>query len=120
MTLNVGVIGCGAISELHFRGIQLQCGCRIVACCDVNKNAAEQRAREFDVANVFENDSDLLSHPSLDLVAICTPPKWHCELVLRALDRGLNVLVEKPLSKTLAEADQLVAVTEASNCIVGV
>jgi predicted dehydrogenase len=108
VTLRVGIIGCGAIAESHLQALQEQPDCRAMACADVNRAAALRCAEQFDIAHVPADGDELLRRDDLDVVAIFTPPKWHAEFALRAFERGMHVLIEKPLAMNLCETDSLI------------
>ncbi len=120
MTLRVGIIGCGAISEMHLAALCARPDVEVVACADVNLKAAQKRADQFAIPQVFSKPNDLLELDDLDLVSICVPPKWHEKLFLDALARKKHILIEKPLARDLAGADRMVEAAEKSDCIVGV
>jgi predicted dehydrogenase len=120
MKLGVGIIGCGAISESHLRAIREQSGCEILACYDTDSAKANHRAKQFEIPFVASDAETLLNYKDLDIVAICTPPKWHNELAQCALKRGKHVLVEKPLAMNLNEADQLVEAAAHSDQVIAV
>lgn len=117
--MNFGVIGCGAIAAYHVLAGKSQPGCAVIACADVNLESAQRFANRFQVPRVFSDGEPLLRLDDLDLVVICTPPKWHADLALSALRQGKHVLVEKPLSTTLGEADAIVAAAAQTDRIVG-
>jgi predicted dehydrogenase/MFS family permease len=120
MTIHIGIIGCGAIAEFHIRAIQSRSDCRIVACCDTNIDAAQRCAERFQIPLALCNSSDLLNIEDLHLVAICVPPKWHLELLLDAMTRGLHVMIEKPLAITLLDADTAVNASLNGGLLLGV
>jgi predicted dehydrogenase len=120
VALAVGLIGCGAISEFHLQAFRDHRGARVVACADVRPQAAEGRAREFDISRVFDDSTSLLDLQDLDLIDICVPPRRHLPLFLEAMHRGRHVLVEKPLGMNLAEADRMLDAAEASDRITAV
>jgi predicted dehydrogenase len=116
--MQIGIIGCGAIAEYHLRAANKQPGCRVVACADVDIEKARRFAAQFEVPRVFSDGDSMLQLPGLDVVVICTPPKWHADLLLSALQLGKHVLVEKPLATTLEEADAMVVAAAQTNRIV--
>jgi len=118
--LRVGLIGCGAISEHHLAALGAQAGVDVVACADLNREAAQRRADQFEIPQVFSNSDDLLKLDEIDLVVICVPPKWHEQLFLDAITRNKHVLIEKPLAMDLAGANCMVEAAEKSDRIVAV
>jgi len=120
MTIRVGIIGCGMISELHTASLCAQAGVDVIACADTNLEASQRCADQFEIPKVLSNSDDLLDLDEIDLVAICVPPKWHEQMFLNALVRNKHVLIEKPLAMDLAGADRMVEATEKTDRIVGV
>jgi scyllo-inositol 2-dehydrogenase (NADP+) len=62
--------------------------------------------------DVVTEVSDVVHHPAIDLVVIATPNAWHYEYAKQALEAGKHVVVEKPLTLTTAEADELIALAK--------
>lgn len=120
MTLDIGIIGCGVIADYHLRALAEQPECRVTACADVNSDSAQRCAAAFHVPRILADGHALLQLQDLDLVVICTPPKWHAELLLQALQLRKHVLVEKPLAMDLQQAQSLVTAAAKTDRIVGV
>jgi predicted dehydrogenase len=100
----VVVIGGGSIGERHLRCF-LHTGRARVAVCDSSAEIREQLAARYSVP-VFADTAAALSG-GFTAAVICTPAPLHVPLALQALDRGLHVLIEKPLSHELAGVDEL-------------
>lgn len=108
--LRVALIGCGLISESHIRAYKQHADrARITVCCDVDPERAEQRAALVGDARVVTALEDALSDPDVDAVEICTPHHLHAEAVVAAARAGKHILCQKPLAKTLAECDAMLA-----------
>ncbi|MDR4886720.1 Gfo/Idh/MocA family oxidoreductase [Fredinandcohnia sp. QZ13] len=102
--IKIGVIGAGSISDLHFGSYAKNDNAKIVAVCDLNIERAEQKAKTYGAEHVYTDYHELLAHPEIDAVSICTWNNSHAEISIAALKAGKNVLVEKPLCKTVEEA----------------
>jgi predicted dehydrogenase len=116
--LGVGIIGCGQISELHCRAYEGRSDARIVAVSDKNRDAANLRARELGLSesvDVYTDYQDLLSRDDVDVVEILVPHHLHCEMTIAALAAGKHVSLQKPMTISLAEADQLVDLAATSS-----
>ena len=106
--INVGLIGCGQIAEVsHLPCYQGLKGVQVVAVCDRNRKRAKKMSRRFRVAKTYGDSSELFREERLDLVDICTPGFTHHRLCMEAIQNGVNVLVEKPLALSVAEANEI-------------
>jgi len=95
--LRVGVIGAGRWSaSAHLPGFQHSPLSQLVVLCDLDRDLAETRAREFDIPEVVTDYERVLSRNDIDMVDIVTRGD-HQELVFAALAAGKHVLVEKPV-----------------------
>ncbi len=108
--LRVGVIGCGGMANAHMNALgamRESDNVEIVAVCDVYQkrlDAAVQKTR----ARPFARYRDLLAEKDLDYVLIATPEHWHHRMTLDALDAGKHVYVEKPMTHTIRQAQDVV------------
>ncbi len=94
--LRVGILGTGGISGAHVRGWQSVADARITALCDIRP---EQMERYGGLAAAEYTDADeMLEKEQLDILDICLPTYLHVEYSLKALERGIHVLCEKPIS----------------------
>jgi predicted dehydrogenase len=116
--VTIGILGAGKMAYWHLRAYASNPHCQIMAICNPNSNRGEMLARKFRIPRHFRNDEELLNCEGLDGVDISVPTGLHADLVCRALDKGLNVYVEKPLCRTLEEADRIIACNAAAGKIV--
>jgi len=106
--LNIGVIGAGSISELHFQAYQhMGEAVQMYAVCDLNEARAREKADKYGATQVYDDYRKLLADPAVDAVSICTWNNTHAEISIAALQAGKHVLVEKPLCRTVEEALQV-------------
>jgi len=106
----VGIIGAGGIARgAHLPGWTAlrDRGVEVVALADVNREAAEDAAQEFEVPATYTDYRKLLKAEKLDAVSICTPAAFHCEQAVASLRKGLHVLCEKPLCLSTAEVRKI-------------
>jgi predicted dehydrogenase len=96
---DIGFIGCGqfAFATIGYF-LQRAFGPRVLACHDVDTAAANSLARGLRVARVCPSADELLAMPGLRLVYIASNHASHADYAARALDRGLDVYVEKPIA----------------------
>ena len=106
--LRVGLVGTG-IGRLHAAGIQQMPElARLTAVCSLGDDLAEFGAH-YGAGYVTSRFEDLLSDPQIDVIDLCVPPVAHLPLALAAAAAGKHLLIEKPLARDLAEADQIIA-----------
>ncbi len=106
--LKTAVIGVGSLGKHHARNhaqLSNEDKIELVGVCDANEEIAKQTASENN-CNYFTDWRDLLD--KVDAVSIATPTETHCEIACAFLEKGVHVLVEKPIAKTLAEADLMI------------
>ncbi|MGA1530827.1 MAG: Gfo/Idh/MocA family protein [Kiritimatiellia bacterium] len=99
--IKVGIIGCGNISGAYFKASAKFEVLDLVACADINPEAARTRAEEFSVRPMTVDE--LLADPDIRIVVNLTTPQSHAGVNLRALEAGKHVHVEKPFAVTREE-----------------
>lgn len=107
--MRVGIIGCGAIARRAHLPALKAAGAEVVAFSSRSKASAEQAAAEAGSGVVVPDWRDLVRLPGLDAVVVATPNALHAEQALAAIGAGKHVLVEKPFTVTVAEADTLLS-----------
>lgn len=108
--LRVALVGCGLISEDHCRAYAAYPDrAKITVCYDIDRERAESRARSLGDARVAASYEEILADPEVDAVELCTPPHLHTGAVVAAARAGKHILCQKPLARTLAECDIMVA-----------
>jgi predicted dehydrogenase len=108
----VGVVGCGYWGPNLIRNLRQSPECQLKIVCDLSPKRLGHMQRLYpDVAttNRFE---DLLNGADLDAVVIATPVRFHYEMARACLSAGKHVFIEKPMARTEAEAEELVAFAE--------
>ncbi|HVM81201.1 MAG TPA: Gfo/Idh/MocA family oxidoreductase [Stellaceae bacterium] len=105
----VACAGAGMISHFHMIGWRkLGDRVRLVAVCDPNRENAARRAAEFGIAKVYTDAAAMLRDERIDALDVASPRETHGDWVLRAAERGIDVLCQKPMTPTLAESEALV------------
>jgi myo-inositol 2-dehydrogenase/D-chiro-inositol 1-dehydrogenase len=106
--VSIGLIGCGNIARsAHLPAMaRLADRVRLVAAADVNVQAAAAAAAPWSAA-VHTDYRAVLDRPDIEAVVIATPEFMHAEQVVAAAQAGKHVLCEKPMCRTLAEADRM-------------
>lgn len=112
--LRVAAIGVGSLGRHHARNYAELAGegrIEFAGVCDMNAETAAQVAAD-NGSPLFTDWRELLE--SVDAVSVATPTETHCEIACAFLERGVHVLVEKPMAPTVAETDQMIAAAEKS------
>ena len=115
--IRVGVIGVGPLGRHHARIRSGLDGARLVAVVDVIAERAAQVA-ESAGTRALPDSRALLD--DVDAVTIAAPTELHREIALPFLERGIAVLVEKPMARSLAEADEMIEAARASGAVLAV
>ncbi|MDA4127726.1 MAG: Gfo/Idh/MocA family oxidoreductase [Thaumarchaeota archaeon] len=111
--IRVGVLGCGKNSANHLRVYARTPGVKLVAVCDPVPGRAEQMAREFGAEQTHLTHEAMLKL-DLDLVDIVTEAHTHSTLAIQALESGHNVLVEKPMSLSSKDCQEMISASRRS------
>ena len=106
--MNVGLIGCGRVAEVHMCAFKYIPEVHVTAVSDVNLERANAFARNHAIDKTFNNYLDLLEMKDLDFVDICTPIFNHAEIALETAKAGHNILVEKPMARRTSDCDRII------------
>lgn len=100
--LNVAMVGMGGISRTHVNAWQQVEEAKVVAVCDI-RDEMIARATDATGARGYHDFADMLAQERIDILDICLPTYLHAQFAIQAMERGIHVLTEKPLS--LKKAD---------------
>ncbi len=123
--LRIGIIGCGWIAEAHIKSYLRQPDVEIVAGADLVPGKAKAFFEKWGVEGVktdYASHKEMLDDKSLklDAVSICTYNRQHAIPAIYALEKGVNVLLEKPFTVTLEEAVEVVKAEKKSGKILSI
>ena len=120
--LRIGIIGTGGIAKAHVRTYLKQPDVEIVAGADLIPGKARKFFDNFELENAldFVDYKEMLDTVELDAVSVCTYNCTHAECTIYALEKGLHVLLEKPMTVTLDEAIEICKAEKKSGKIVSV
>jgi len=111
--IKTAVIGVGYLGKFHAQKYAQLESSELVAVCDANLEIAQAIAAEHDVP-AFTNYNDLIG--KVDAVSIVVPTQKHYEVAKVFLKNKIHVLLEKPITSTVAEAEELVKIAEQNKC----
>ena len=118
--LRIGVIGAGSIAAAHLDAYAAHPDVELIAVADINLDRARAVADRYGAARAYDDAHDLLAADDIDGVSICTWNDTHAVWATAAIEAGKHVLVEKPLSRTVAEALAVEQAAAASDRVVQV
>jgi predicted dehydrogenase len=119
-SIRVGVIGSGGIfRSLHAPYFEQTQRAKIVAVADVNEKNAQEQAKRFG-AEAYTDYRRLLERKDVDAVDVCTHPAPHRDITVAAAQTGKHILLEKPMCRTVAEADEMIAAAKKAGVLLQV
>lgn len=118
--MRYALIGCGRISPNHIEAAKNN-GLQITALCDVVKERAEEKCREFNLPAdmpVYTDYLEMLEKEKPVLVAIATESGKHAAIAMECLRRGCHLIIEKPIALSLDDADMIIEEAEQRGLVV--
>ena len=110
--MNLGTIGTGAIVREILRGVSRLPDCSVRAVYSRHAETGTALAESFGISTIYTNLDHLIGDPDIDTVYIASPNSLHFTQARLALEHGKNVLLEKPFTPTLREAEELFALAD--------
>ncbi len=110
--IKTAVVGCGRVSRTaHYDAIMKNKYFELTAVCDIDRERANYWGKQLNV-RAYYNINQLLQEEDLDLLSVTAPSGLHFELAMEAAERGVHVIVEKPLAMTSSDAQKLISFCE--------
>lgn len=113
--LKVGVIGFGYWGPNIVRNFNATQQALVTQVCDIDSNLLTKASLTYPNIKTSTNFMDLVQSPDLDVIAIITPVYTHYELAYQALSHGKNIIVEKPFTSTVDQAERLIELADKNN-----
>jgi predicted dehydrogenase len=117
--VRVGLVGCGRIARVHLAYLRSLAEVELAGVSDSSAEAREAFARETGLP-AYATVAELIEACRPGVVHVLTPPRTHAALAIEVLGAGVNVLIEKPMALTRAEADRVIDAARARGCWVSV
>lgn len=111
--LKIGVVGCGGISGAHVPAWEKMEDVEVVAVCDIR----EKMTGKYPSHKAYDDFDRMLEENDFDIIDVCLPTFLHCEFALKALNRGINVVSEKPISLKESDVSLLYEAAEQNGVI---
>lgn len=117
--LRIGIIGCGRISVMHFDAVNKSDYAYLVACADIKQDRVTEAADKYGIT-AYADYKQMIDKENLDAVHICLPHYLHSKVAIYAMEKGFNVITEKPMDIDYQSALRAVQVSKDQNKIFGV
>lgn len=120
--IHCAVLGLGRLGYWHAGNLRYKVkDAELVVVVDPLEGRAKQVAQELEVAKWSRNPDEVIEDPNIDAVVIVTPTTTHAELIKKAAKNGKHIFVEKPITHTLEEADEVIQMIQENQvyCQVG-
>ncbi len=120
--LKIGIIGTGWIAEAHIESYKRMKDVKVVAMADLIPGKAEKFAARYGIegCRFYPDHKSLLDNEELDAVSICTYNTQHAPCAIYALEKGVNVLLEKPMCVTTEEAVEIMRAEKKSGKVLSI
>ncbi len=112
--INAGVLGAGHLGNIHLRLLHQSEKYELIGFYDEDSTVREQIANEFGF-KAFASASQLID--AVEVVDIVTPTLFHYDLAKIAIEKGKHVFLEKPITQTVAQANELISLAKANNVL---
>ena len=109
--LKVGLVGVGGISGAHIPAWEEMADAELVALCDIRP----ERMEKFSEKRCYEDFDEMLANEELDILDICLPTYLHADFAVKAMEKGINVITEKPISLKEEDIDRVYKTAEKNN-----
>ena len=109
--LKIGLVGVGGISGAHIPAWEEMDNAELVALCDIRP----ERMEKYPNKRHYTDFDEMLNNEELDILDICLPTYLHADFAVKAMDKGINVITEKPISLKEEDVDRVYKTAEKNN-----
>ncbi len=109
--LKVGVVGVGGISGAHIPVWEAMENAELTAICDIRT----ERMEKYENKRKYTDFDEMLNSEEFDIIDICLPTYLHADFAVKAMERGINVICEKPISLKEEDIDRVYSTAEKNN-----
>src|SRR5215510_5208555 len=115
--LRAGIIGAGLMGRWHANAIE-RARARVTAVADLDLAAARRLAARYREAQSYANLEKMLGQALLDVLHVCTPPETHAQIAEQAIQSGVHLLIEKPITDGAEETERLYELASARKALI--
>ena len=109
--LKIALVGVGGISGAHIPAWDEMENAELVALCDIRP----ERMEKYEDKRHYTDFEEMLNNEEIDILDICLPTYLHADYAVKAMERGINVLTEKPISMNKADVDRVYETAKKNN-----
>lgn len=110
----IAFAGCGKIAHVHINFLS-KLGAKVASVCDSSDTRASLFSQQYKIPHYYTDMSTMLSEENLEVLHILTPPHTHFDLIIKSLESGCHVVVEKPLCLKKSEAERIYKIAQEKN-----
>lgn len=115
--IRVGIVGCGYWGPNLARNLSQTADCELAVLCDASEQRLRHMRKLHPSVAATARFEDVLENPAIDAIIVATPVRFHHPMAKACLLAGKHVFIEKPLARTVAEAEELVALAESKGLV---
>jgi predicted dehydrogenase len=105
--IKFAIVGCGSIGKRHIAVLDADPEAEIIAICDSDENKCKELSSLYNGLTYYTSYKDMLNSVKCDVVNVVTPHHMHADMSIEALNKGFNVLVEKPMALTEVDCKRM-------------
>lgn len=109
--LKIGLVGVGGISGAHIPAWEAMENAELVALCDIRP----ERMEKYEGKRLYTDFDEMLDNEQLDILDICLPTYLHADFAVKAMERGINVICEKPISLKNEDVERVYSTAKKNN-----
>lgn len=105
--IKFAIVGVGSIGKRHIAVLDAEPRAEIVGVCDVDADKCAEQSDLYENLRTFTDYSEMLASVDADVINVVTPHALHADMSIQALERGFNVLVEKPMALSVTDCERM-------------
>jgi predicted dehydrogenase len=115
MKVRFAIVGCGSIGKRHVAVLDKEPNAEIVAICDIDESKCLELKELYGDIPHFTNFEEMIGTVQIDIINIVTPHALHASMTIKACEKGINVLVEKPMALSVEDCTNMNEAAKRNN-----
>lgn len=113
--IGIGIIGCGRMGQLRSSIARATSSVNYIGLSDIDSDKAQSLGEKVNADMVSNNNEELINNDNIHALIVSTSEPEHCDPVIKALEKGKPVLVEKPIALSIADASKMLEASQKNN-----